>query len=82
MTKVEIFTTPTCIHCKHTKEFFKKHNVNYIEHNVIQDRAAAKMMIEKTAQQGVPVTVIDGNWDDFILGFDESKLRKKLEIKR
>jgi len=82
MPKVEIFTTSTCHYCLKAKDFFKKHNVRYTEHNVLQDRTAAREMVEKTGQQGVPVVVIDNDWDDFVLGFDESKLKKKLKIKK
>ena len=38
-------------------------------------------MIEKSGQQGVPVILIDSNWDDFVLGFNEPKLRRLLGIK-
>lgn len=79
--KVEIFTTPTCKFCLKAKEFFNKHNIKYTEHNVIQDKTAARTMIEKSEQNGVPVILIDNDWDDFVLGFDEQKLKKKLNIK-
>jgi len=78
---VKIYSLPTCIHCNHTKEFFKKHNVKYKDINVQNNKKAAMEMIEKTGQHGIPVIVIDGKWDDAIIGFDERALKKKLEIK-
>ena len=78
---VKIFSTPACHFCKATKEFFKKHNINYKDINVLENRNAAREMVEKTGQHGVPVIVIDGKWNDAIIGFDEKSLRKRLEIK-
>ena len=78
--KVKIFTTETCGYCKAAKEFFKEHNIEFEEKDVNKDTEAAKEMIEKSGSQGVPVIVIDDNWDDAIIGFNESKLREKLEI--
>ncbi|MBD3155327.1 MAG: NrdH-redoxin, partial [Candidatus Aenigmarchaeota archaeon] len=45
--------------------------------DVGKDREAAMKMIEKTGQRGVPVIEIDG---EFIVGFDEKKIKKKLGI--
>ena len=78
--EVKIFSTPTCGFCQEAKEFFKKYNVRYKDINVMEDKRAAREMVEKTGQYGVPVIVIDGNWDDAVIGFDEKNLRKKLEI--
>lgn len=78
---VKIFSTPTCQFCKAAKEFFKKHNVGYKDINVLENKSAAREMVEKTGQHGVPVIVIDGKWSDAIIGFDEKSLRKRLEIK-
>lgn len=78
---VKIFSTPTCHFCKATKEFFKEHNVKYKDFNVADDKSAARKMIEKTGQYGVPVIVIDGKWNDAVIGFDEKALRKRLEVK-
>ncbi len=77
---VKIYTTPTCQFCAKTKEFFKENNIEFKEVNVVEDQDAARTMIEKTGQQGVPVTVIDDKWDEAIIGFDENKLKEKLNI--
>ena len=78
MAKVEIFTTPTCIWCKKTKEWFKEHKVKYEEHDVATDDKAREEMIEKSGQMGVPVVMIDGK---MIVGFDEQALKKALKTK-
>ena len=78
MTKVVIYTTPTCPWCMKVKEFFKKHNVKYTEKNVAVDEKIAQEAIDKSGQIGVPVIDIDGQ---IIVGFDEPKLKKALKIK-
>ena len=75
---VAIYTTPTCKFCKMTKEFFKAHNVQYTEYNVVEDKTKAAEAIEKSGQMGVPVVDIDGT---IIVGFDEKALRTALKIK-
>ena len=57
------------------KEFLSQKNVGFTEHNVSQDRAAAREMISRTGQKGVPVTVIDG---EAIIGFDLARLEQAL----
>ncbi|MBI3046667.1 MAG: glutaredoxin family protein [Candidatus Harrisonbacteria bacterium] len=78
MSKVTIYTTPTCVYCKMTKAFFKEHNVAYEEKNVSIDAAARDEMIAKSNQMGVPVTDIDGQ---LTVGFDKERLSKLLHLK-
>jgi len=77
MTKVRIYSTPTCPFCKRAKEFFKKHNVEYEDVNVAENDKARDEMVEKSGQMGVPVIEVE---DKIIVGFDEQKLKKKLKI--
>ena len=57
------------------KEFLSQKNVGFTEHDVSQDRAAAREMITRTGQKGVPVTVIDS---EAIIGFDVARLEQAL----
>ena len=75
---VKIYTIPTCPWCKKTKEFFKKNKIKFKEIDVASDKKAAKEMIEKSGQMGVPVIEID---KQLIVGFDEEKLKKALKLK-
>lgn len=77
MPKVTIYTTPTCVYCKMTKALFKEHNVAYEEKDVSTDTAARAEMIGKSHQMGVPVIFVD---DEMVVGFDENKLKKLLNI--
>lgn len=74
---VTIYTTPTCIYCKMAKEFFKKNSVKYAEKDVSSDDKALNDMVEKSGQMGVPVITVD---KDVIIGFDEKRLRKALNL--
>lgn len=78
MKNVIIYTTPSCVYCKMTKEFFKENNVEYAEKNVATDAVAREEMIKKSGQMGVPVTDIDG---ELIVGFDKERLSGLLGIK-
>lgn len=77
MSKVVIYTTPSCVYCKMSKEFFQKNSVEYEEKNVATDVAARDEMIQKSGQMGVPVIEIDGK---IIIGFDQPRLKEALGI--
>jgi len=81
MTTVTIYTTPTCTYCRATKEFFKKHNVSFQEVDAAADRKATQMIVEKTGQLGVPVTIITkDDKEEVVLGFDQPKLAEILGV--
>jgi len=61
-----------------TKEFFKENKIEFKEINVSNDQKAAKEMIDKSGQLGVPVVEIDGQ---IIIGFNKQALKKALDIK-
>ncbi|MEK7115625.1 MAG: glutaredoxin domain-containing protein, partial [Patescibacteria group bacterium] len=65
---VSIYTTPTCVYCKMTKDFFKQNNVEYQEFDVASNLEKRKEMIEKSGQMGVPVVFIDS---EIMIGFDK-----------
>ncbi len=78
MSKITIYTTPTCAYCKMTKAFFKEHNVTYEEKDVVSDHALAEEMVKKSGQMAVPVIDIDGK---ILVGFDKEGLSELLNIK-
>ncbi len=78
LTKVTIYSTPTCIFCNMAKEYFKENNIDYEDFNVAENMIKAREMIEKSQQQGVPVIDIDGR---IIIGFDKAAIKEALEIK-
>ena len=79
MPKVTIYTTPTCVYCKMTKDFFKENNVTYEEKDVSVDAAARDEMVAKSNQMSVPVIDIDG---ELTIGFDKERILKLLNINK
>lgn len=35
MSTVKLYTAPSCLSCRKVKKYFKEHNVNYVEKNII-----------------------------------------------
>ena len=59
------------------KEYFKKNNLEFQDFDVSVDEKAAKEMIEKSRQLGVPVIDIEGS---IIVGFDKAAIDKALGL--
>lgn len=79
MSEVKLYTTPDCPYCKKVKELLDKESIAFQEHNVAEEKEKAKEMIQKSGQQGVPVTVIgEGEDEEVIVGYKEDKLREKI----
>ena len=74
--KVKIYTTTSCPYCHLAIDFFKENKVEYEEINVQEDSDAAKEMVEKSGQMGVPVIMIG---DKIIVGFDKEKIKAALK---
>ena len=78
MAKVTVYTTEWCPWCTRIKDWLKEKKVEFEEKDVGEDEEAAREMVEKSGQQSVPVTDIDGK---IIVGFDVDALKKELKIK-
>ena len=76
--KVIIFTTPTCSFCRAAKQYLKQKKIRFREVDVSKDQRAAKDMVRKTGQQGVPVILINNRP---IVGFDKNKINRFLGIR-
>ena len=77
MKNVTIYSTSTCHYCHAAKEFFAKNNITYTNYDVGEDAVRRNEMLEKSGQMGVPVIIIDS---EMIIGFDESQVKKLLNI--
>lgn len=75
MSKVKLYSTPTCVYCRMAKDFFHKNNVAYEEFNVAEDDRAREEMIKSSGQFGVPVITVD---NQVIVGFNREALAKLL----
>ncbi len=78
MSKVTIYSTPTCPYCDMAKRYLKENKVEYKEIDVSKDTKAATEMVEKSGQMGVPVLDING---DIIVGFDRDAIKRALKLK-
>ena len=78
MVQVKVYSTPSCPWCRKTKEFLRERNISFKDIDVSTNYKAAREMIEKSGQQGVPVTEVG---DDIIIGFNEEKLKRALNLK-
>lgn len=75
--QVTLYRTNSCIWCHKTAELFKEKGVKFKEIWVDKDHKAAKEMIEKSGQMGVPVIDIDGH---IIIGYDVASFKKLLKF--
>ncbi|MBA7563386.1 hypothetical protein ES708_05043 [subsurface metagenome] len=73
--KVVIYSTSTCPYCKRAKDYLSRKGIPFVDRNVAVDRDAAKEMIQKSGQMGVPVITID---NEIMVGFNQALLDKLL----
>lgn len=73
---VKIYSTPSCPWCARAKEFFKDNKVSFQDVDVSSDVAAAREMVQKSKQMGVPVIDFNG---EIIVGFNEPRLRELIK---
>jgi len=59
------------------KEFLHEHGIPFEDIDVSANPDAAKEMVEKSGQMGVPVVDIDGQ---IVVGFNEGKLGELLHL--
>lgn len=76
--KVIVFSTPTCSFCNAAKSYFRQKGVKFRDVDVSKDAAAARDMVRRSGQQGVPVIDIGGK---LVIGFDRPKINQLLGIK-
>ena len=76
--RVIMFSTPTCSYCKTAKQYFRQQGIRFKNVDVSKDPAAARDMIRRSGQQGVPQILV-GN--KIIVGFDRPKIDTLLGLK-
>ncbi|WP_462282113.1 glutaredoxin family protein [Salinivirga cyanobacteriivorans] len=74
---VLMYTTPTCTYCNSLKTYLNEQKVPFTEIDVSKDHQAAQEMAQRSGQQGVPQTVIDGQ---VVIGFDRNKINQLLNL--
>ena len=76
--QVTIYSAPWCAFCKTEKEYLEHLGVAFTVRDIEEDAGAMEELVEKSGQQSVPVTDIDGI---IIRGFDRAKIDATLRDK-
>jgi glutaredoxin-like YruB-family protein len=75
--RVIVFSTPTCPHCRSAKRYLRKKGIRFRDVDVSRDSSAARDMLRRTGQQGVPQIQIGGQ---MVVGFDRAKIDQLLGL--
>ena len=76
MAAIKVYSTSTCPWCHVLKDYQKKKNIAFDEIDVSTDHEAARKMVEKSGQMGVPQIEINGK---MIVGFDKNAIDAELQ---
>jgi len=74
--KVTVFSTNNCPWCVKAKEFLSQMNVAFQAIDVGSDKEAAREIVQKTRQRGVPVVKVG---ERYIVGFDQEAIKSALK---
>ena len=75
--RVIVFSTPTCSYCNMAKQYFRQQKIRFRDVDVSRDPAAARDLVRRSGQMGVPVIDIGGK---IIVGFDKPKINQLLGL--
>ncbi len=76
--RVILFSTPTCSFCNAAKRYLRERGIKFRDVDVSRDAAAARDMVRRSGQSGVPVIDIGGK---IIVGFDRAKIDQYLGLR-
>ena len=78
---IVLYTTSWCGYCRKVREFFKKHNIAYIEKDIEKDNRAVEELRNKCAMNGLDcsgVPVVD--WRGVLIpGYDEASYLRMMK---
>lgn len=77
--RIIVFSTPNCPWCTKVKQYLKQNNFRFRAIDISKDDRAAKDLVRRTGQMGVPVTLINNRP---IVGFNKKEIDKALGIAR
>lgn len=75
--RVIVFSTPTCAYCNMAKRYFRDNQIKFRDIDISRDQAAARDVVRRSGQMGVPVIDIGGK---IIVGFDKPKINQLLGL--
>jgi len=77
VSKVIIYSSPTCPHCEDAKEWFQQYNIEYEEIDISQDETKQNELMEIVGQIAVPTIEVEG---DMMVGFNEERFSELFGI--
>jgi len=75
--RVIVYSSPTCVWCMRAKTYLRTRGVPFRDVDVSRDPAAARNLVRRTGQMGVPVIEVDGRP---IVGFDQARIDSALGL--
>ena len=75
--RVIVYSSPTCVWCMRAKTYLRTRGVPFSDVDVSRDPAAARNLVRRTGQMGVPVIEVDGSP---IVGFDQARIDSALGL--
>jgi len=76
--RIIVFSTPSCPWCNRAKSYLRQHGFRFKDVDVSKDDKAARDLVSKTGQTGVPVIMINNRP---IVGFNKKEIDRLLNIK-
>ncbi len=76
--RVIVFSTPTCTYCNAAKRYFREKGIKFNDVDVSRDPSAARDMVRRSGQQGVPVIDIGGR---IVVGFNRPVIDQLLGLR-
>lgn len=73
---VVLYATEWCGYCKKTREFFKQHNIAFVEYD-IEKSPEGKAQYDQLRGSGIPLIVIRG---EVMRGYDPGALARALNL--
>lgn len=75
--KVKVFSTPSCPWCTRAKDYLNENKIEFENIDVSNNYEAAREMVEKSGQSGVPQLWID---EEVVVGFNQPLIDQLLGI--
>ena len=73
---VVLYATDWCGYCKKARDFFRQHNIAYVEYD-IEKSAEGKSQYDQLRASGIPIVVIRG---EVLRGYDPNAYSKALGL--
>ena len=83
--QIVLYSTSWCPHCRQVKEYFKEHQIPYLNRDVEADQQAREDLFAVAAKQGIPPekvgvpVVVIGNGEKVINGFTPEQFQAALQ---